>query len=35
VQNTTENDRVVFWLMAYAALSVSVFVFAVLGRFAP
>jgi hypothetical protein len=35
VQPPTETDRVAFWLVVYLATAISVFVFAVVGRFAP
>jgi hypothetical protein len=35
MHDTTEDDRGVFWLMVSMAVSVSVFVFAVVGRIGP
>jgi hypothetical protein len=31
----TTDDHAIFWLTVFAGLAVSVFVFAVVGRFAP
>ncbi len=33
MHDATETDRVVFWLMVYAALAISLLVFAVAGRY--